>query len=298
MLQATMPEVSQIAKLDMEKDRLQVRLNNQQTLPQGFGNASSQSAACLDGDQPADCMQLADTYLQPGSRYNAKAAINAYRQACSKENNMLACEKLGLTYASKPGNWDLSAALPYLDQACDSGEDTSCQHAQQVKMLRQNQRNCNLGKYESCALLGEVYSSANTDVRSKPNQNLQANRLRQYVNVDDKVAFDYLNKACNGAHNADACYYVAGNYRTGLGTHKNFSRAFNLYKRYCEGAMDVPPEKKQKEWMSCYYLGEMYQKGQGVEKSKKLAFHFYDLACNEHQGADIACESLSELRSQ
>jgi len=282
------------SKLEAEKARLQSLLNNQQVTTDADQNQSVEVSCNETRSLASTCLDLGDTYMTPGSKYNPKLGMNAYRRACDDKDNMVGCEKLGLAYASKHGAWDFDNAQKYLRRACDAGMDDSCEQSKLINMLISNEKACKNGQYDSCALLGEVFTV------NEPPPNFAAktlaDKLRHFVKADNKVAYNYLNKACNGDKNYNACFLLANRYRLGQGTNKDYARALGFYQQYCSGEFEDKQNSKKNDYLSCYYIGEMYAKGMGVTVDKDKAYKYYDLACNEKQGADVGCEAIAGLK--
>jgi len=289
---------NEIAKLEAEKDRLQSILKDSDT----EANSSSASNGLESGGDPCaasrsmtdSCLNLGDEYLSQGSKYNPKLAINAYLRACEENGNMRGCQKLGKVYASKHGSWKLAQARKYLEEACDGGLDQSCDDVKRIDMILQNQTACKNSRYDSCALLGEVYSAEPEDASVTPN--VLASQLRQYIKTDNKIAFEYLKKACNGASHYSACYLMAMRYQMGVGVSRDYNKALKIYKQYCNGELINSTGSKANDFLSCYHIGEMYAKGMGVDKDAKKAYRYFDQACSEHQGANIACEAKADIK--
>jgi len=74
-------------------------------------------------------------------------------------------------------------------------------------------------------------------------------------------------------------YYSGKTYNGGPVVKKNYSRAFDLFNRACNGVNTRYAKEKSK--LSCEYVSHMYYEGQGVAKNDKKSFEYAKNICPE-----------------
>ena len=162
-----------------------------------------------------------------------------------------------------------------IDAECVKGNIKSCVWLEQArkariigdkdrqKVIGLVTRDCNEGRYEACATLGEMYSEG------------------RGVDQDFLLSEKFYAKACDGGH-SKSCENLAFTYYADPKNKK--ALAVELFGKACEG--DNPK--------SCYMLGSMYIEGEAVKQNIQKAKELIKKSCDH--GYTEACSTFEKLK--
>jgi hypothetical protein len=134
--------------------------------------------------------------------------------------------------------------------------------------LKANITRCGAGDARACNYVGAMFATG-----------------AESAAVDQRQAFNYFLKACNGGY-ATGCSNLANQYYNGYGVVMDRARAVQLYQQSCDLG-GVP---------ACVDLGVIYRDGKGVPtKNPAYAAKLFQRACDLSAAACASIASMYEL---
>jgi TPR repeat protein len=96
--------------------------------------------------------------------------------------------------------------------------------------------------------------------------------ILDYLNKHNVISKEICNLLSNDQNDSDSIFIFGYFNYVGIGTDKNFKKAFNLL---CNAS-------KHDHILAQYFLGECYQNGTGTMRNEKLAFEYFERIANKN----------------
>ena len=226
------------------------------------GYAANLLQECISGDDKA-CRKLGQQCENGDVKACRELVVSTHYNLCNAGNGTI-CEILAYWHA-KYKNY--TEAREYFQEACDLGEQSSCDRAKAIKA----------GEY-----------LVPNDVQDDEEFMKQfEQKIQECNNGDTRICQNLLvllEPICNGI--GESCHIVGIIYSSKNHDVQNYHKAKEYFQKACDAKL-AP---------ACFNLGNSYVLGRGVRQNEATAKEYYGKACD--LGEQKGCDKYRELRER